>query len=171
MEDTDLKTPILGASQNGRGGGRLSRRSYSVKSLKKEFELRLPDKLRSGELDPESETFGLDHSTISGLTKGTGDPGNPRRKHSPNGHELLSALSTLLLQGRSCPEKLLEIYNFAFGWAKEKGQKSLALDTAIGMWQLLFAEKQWPLVENWSQFLQVAYYPYFDLMRMSGEFL
>ena len=35
---------------------------YSVKSLKKEFVLRLPDKLRSGDLDPESETFGLDHS-------------------------------------------------------------------------------------------------------------
>ena len=35
MEDTDLKTPILGASQNGRGGGRLSRRTYSVKSLRK----------------------------------------------------------------------------------------------------------------------------------------
>ena len=32
--------------------------------------LRLPDKLRSGDLDHESETFGLDHSTISGLTKG-----------------------------------------------------------------------------------------------------
>ncbi|KAK4594934.1 hypothetical protein RGQ29_018605 [Quercus rubra] len=37
-------------------------------------------------------------------------------------------------------QKFREIYNFAFGWAKEKGQKSLALDTAIRMWQLLFAE-------------------------------
>ncbi|KAL4611877.1 hypothetical protein ACB092_08G157700 [Castanea dentata] len=71
MEDTDLKTSFLGASQKGRGGGRLSRRSYSVKSLKKEFVLRLPDKLRSaGDLDPESQTFGPDLSTISGLTKG-----------------------------------------------------------------------------------------------------
>ena len=52
-----------------------------------------------------------------------------------------------------------------------QGQKSLALDTAIGMWQLLFAEKQWPLVDHWCQFLQVAYYPYFYLMRMSSEFL
>ncbi|PWA97758.1 hypothetical protein CTI12_AA026330 [Artemisia annua] len=33
------------------------------------------------------------------------------------------------------------------------GQKSLALDTAIGMWQLLFEEKQWPLVEHWCQVL------------------
>ncbi|KAK9125360.1 hypothetical protein Scep_014206 [Stephania cephalantha] len=53
--------------------------------------------------------------------------------------------------------KFREIYNFAFGWAKEKGQKSLALDTAIGMWQLLFAEKQWPLVDCWCQFLQARH--------------
>ena len=71
MKDTDLKAPMLGPSRNGRGGGRLSRRSYSVKSLKKDFVLRLPDKLRSaGDFDPESETFGPDLSTISGLTKG-----------------------------------------------------------------------------------------------------
>lgn len=36
-----------------------------------------------------------------------------------------------------------------------QGQKSLALDTAIGMWQLLFEEKEWPLVDHWCQFLQV----------------
>ncbi|XP_027774265.1 DCN1-like protein 1 isoform X1 [Solanum pennellii] len=53
--------------------------------------------------------------------------------------------------------KFREIYNFAFSWAKEKGQKSLALDTAIGMWQLLFAEKEWPLVEHWCQFLQARH--------------
>ncbi|KAL9262652.1 DCN1-like protein [Drosera capensis] len=50
--------------------------------------------------------------------------------------------------------KFREIYNFAFAWAKEKGQKSLALDTAIGMWQLLFDERKWPLIEHWCQFLQ-----------------
>ncbi|RVW36799.1 DCN1-like protein 1 [Vitis vinifera] len=54
-------------------------------------------------------------------------------------------------------QKFREIYNFAFGWAKEKGQKSLALDTAIGMWQLLFAEKQWALVDHWCQFLQARH--------------
>ncbi|VFQ91684.1 unnamed protein product [Cuscuta campestris] len=53
--------------------------------------------------------------------------------------------------------KFREIYNFAFDWAKEKGQKSLALDTAIGMWQLLFAEKDWPLVDHWCQFLQARH--------------
>lgn len=51
-------------------------------------------------------------------------------------------------------QKFSEIYNFTFDWAKEKGQKSLALDTAVGMWQLLFAEKQWPLIGHWCQFVQ-----------------
>lgn len=44
---------------------------------------------------------------------------------------------------------------------KLQGQKSLALDTAIGMWQLLFAEKQWPFVDHWCQFLQVALNNYY----------
>ncbi|KAK1417946.1 hypothetical protein QVD17_27082 [Tagetes erecta] len=54
-------------------------------------------------------------------------------------------------------QRFKEIYIFAFNWAKEKGQKSLALDTAIGMWQLLFAEKKWPLIDHWCQFLQVKH--------------
>lgn len=53
--------------------------------------------------------------------------------------------------------KFCEIYNYAFSWAKEKGQKSLALETAIGMWQLLFAERAWPLVDQWCQFLQAKH--------------
>ncbi|WZZ29415.1 hypothetical protein YC2023_012816 [Brassica napus] len=61
-------------------------------------------------------------------------------------------------------QKFYEIYNFAFGWAKEKGQKSFALDTAIGMWQLLFAEREWPLdrhnktisKDTWAQLLEFA---------------
>lgn len=51
-------------------------------------------------------------------------------------------------------QKFREIYNFAFDWAKEKGQKSLALDTAIELWQMLFAEKPWPLLDDWCKFLQ-----------------
>ncbi|KAJ8568402.1 hypothetical protein K7X08_027935 [Anisodus acutangulus] len=47
-----------------------------------------------------------------------------------------------------------DIYNFAFDWAKEKGQKSLALETGIALWQLLFAEFKWPLVDQWCQFIQ-----------------
>ncbi|GMH10685.1 hypothetical protein Nepgr_012526 [Nepenthes gracilis] len=54
-------------------------------------------------------------------------------------------------------QKFREIYNFAFAWAKEKGQKSLALDTAVGMWQLLFDVKQWALIDHWCQFLQARH--------------
>eukprot|EP00271_Cylindrocystis_brebissonii_P005370 TRINITY_DN17384_c0_g1_i2.p2 TRINITY_DN17384_c0_g1~~TRINITY_DN17384_c0_g1_i2.p2 ORF type:complete len:269 (-),score=48.06 TRINITY_DN17384_c0_g1_i2:281-1087(-) len=50
--------------------------------------------------------------------------------------------------------KFREVYNFAFAWAKEKGQKSLALDTAMPMWRLLFSERSWPLVDQWCTFLQ-----------------
>ncbi|KAI0523403.1 hypothetical protein KFK09_005798 [Dendrobium nobile] len=39
----------------------------------------------------------------------------------------------------------------------ERGQKSLSLETAIGMWQLLFAEKHWPLVDHWCDFLQARH--------------
>ncbi|KAL6861755.1 hypothetical protein ACP4OV_017455 [Aristida adscensionis] len=53
--------------------------------------------------------------------------------------------------------KFREIYNFAFTWAREKGQKSLSLETAIGMWQLLFAERHWPLLDYWCQFLQARH--------------
>ncbi|KAH0773957.1 hypothetical protein KY290_011094 [Solanum tuberosum] len=47
-----------------------------------------------------------------------------------------------------------EIYNFTFDWAKEKGQKTLALETALALWQLVFAELQWPLIDQWCQFIQ-----------------
>lgn len=50
---------------------------------------------------------------------------------------------------------------------KLQGQKSLALDTAIGMWQLLFAEKQWPFVDHWCQFLQVSQRKYLDRCYVS----
>ncbi|WMV59484.1 hypothetical protein MTR67_052869 [Solanum verrucosum] len=47
-----------------------------------------------------------------------------------------------------------EIYNFTFDWAKEKGQKTLALETALALWHLLFAELEWPLIDQWCEFIQ-----------------
>ncbi|KAF0935237.1 hypothetical protein E2562_031273 [Oryza meyeriana var. granulata] len=58
-------------------------------------------------------------------------------------HEKLPSLRAELKDD----QKFCEIYDFAFTWAKEKGQKSLSLETAIGMWQLLFAERRWPLID------------------------
>ncbi|KAK8643672.1 hypothetical protein V6N13_012955 [Hibiscus sabdariffa] len=53
-------------------------------------------------------------------------------------------------------EKYRKIYNFAFGWATEKGEKAMQLETAFDMWQLLFAERKYPLLDHWIQFLQVT---------------
>ncbi|GJP52646.1 hypothetical protein CLOM_g11747 [Closterium sp. NIES-68] len=50
-----------------------------------------------------------------------------------------------------------QIYNFAFAWAKEKGQKCLALDTAVGMWQLLLGYRSWPHVDHWCDFVRVQH--------------
>lgn len=66
-------------------------------------------------------------------------------------------MATLLsFQYYNLPESYLNLVDNTdscfFGY---QGQKSLALDTAIGMWQLLFAEKHWPLADHWCQFLQV----------------
>lgn len=47
-----------------------------------------------------------------------------------------------------------DVYNYAYGFACEKGQKCLQLDTAVAMWQLLFAEQGWPLVNRWCNFLE-----------------
>eukprot|EP00967_Tisochrysis_lutea_P094610 scaffold137605_cov17-Tisochrysis_lutea.AAC.1 len=35
-----------------------------------------------------------------------------------------------------------------------KGQKCVHLETAVGMWQLLFSGNRWPLVNEWCDFLQ-----------------
>ncbi|KAG8492858.1 hypothetical protein CXB51_010166 [Gossypium anomalum] len=68
--------------------------------------------------------------------------------------EFLRGLQELSVDTAEKFQKFHDIYNFAFSWAKEKGQKSMALDTAIGMWRLLFAEKKCPLLDHWCQFLQ-----------------
>mmetsp|Transcript_9939 Transcript_9939/g.11524 ORF Transcript_9939/g.11524 Transcript_9939/m.11524 type:complete len:249 (+) Transcript_9939:357-1103(+) len=50
-------------------------------------------------------------------------------------------------------DKFREVYGFAYGWSCDKGQKSLALDTAIGMWKLLFEGRSWPLMDDWCTFI------------------
>ncbi|GBF90080.1 hypothetical protein Rsub_02788 [Raphidocelis subcapitata] len=53
------------------------------------------------------------------------------------------------------PAKWREVYHYAFAWAKEKNQKCLQLDVAMGMWQLLFAEeRRWQYIDDWCAFLQ-----------------
>lgn len=50
-----------------------------------------------------------------------------------------------------------EIYNYAFAWAKDKGQKWLTLETAVGLWQLILGQRKWPLLEHWCTFVQERY--------------
>jgi DCN1-like protein 1/2 len=61
------------------------------------------------------------------------------------------------------PSKFSQMYAYAFGWAAEKGQKCLQLDTALAMWRLLLGEGTprpggaWPLLERWLDFLKQAH--------------
>ena len=47
-----------------------------------------------------------------------------------------------------------EIWEYAYLFSREKGQKCVQLDTAIAMWQLLFDQMHWPLAEAWCSFVQ-----------------
>ncbi|GLC39322.1 hypothetical protein PLESTB_000897500 [Pleodorina starrii] len=51
--------------------------------------------------------------------------------------------------------KFREVYAFAYNFSREKGQKCVQLDTAVGMWQLLFSvpEQRWPHIDDWCEFL------------------
>lgn len=52
------------------------------------------------------------------------------------------------------PSKFKDIYEYAYSFSREKGQKSLALDTAIGMWKLLFGIHTWTLCDRWCDFIE-----------------
>ncbi|PNH09928.1 DCN1-like protein 1 [Tetrabaena socialis] len=51
--------------------------------------------------------------------------------------------------------KFREVYSYAYNFSREKGQKCVQLDTAVGMWRLLFSvpEQHWPLIDDWCDFL------------------
>lgn len=51
-------------------------------------------------------------------------------------------------------ERFKDIYNYAYMFSREKGQKCVQFDTACGMWQLLLGgTKSWPLLDSWLAFL------------------
>lgn len=51
------------------------------------------------------------------------------------------------------PVKFREFYQFAFRYAKSVQQRSLAIDTAIALWELIFGDLD-PRVQVWINFLQ-----------------
>ncbi|KAK9789364.1 hypothetical protein WJX73_000465 [Symbiochloris irregularis] len=52
------------------------------------------------------------------------------------------------------PRRLKVIWDYAYLFSREKGQKCVQLDTAIAMWQLLFTHMHWPLGDDWCSFVQ-----------------
>lgn len=50
------------------------------------------------------------------------------------------------------PAKFKDIYNYAYNFSREKGQKCVQLDTAVGMWGLLL-QSRWPMLDSWVSFL------------------
>ena len=55
-------------------------------------------------------------------------------------------------------EKFHELYLYTFGFLCEKGKKCVELESAQGMWKLLFSgPRHWPLVDDWCEFLGSQY--------------
>jgi len=49
-------------------------------------------------------------------------------------------------------DRFRDIYNYAYLFSREKGQKCVQFETAIGIWRLLL-EGKWPLLDDWCDFL------------------
>eukprot|EP00041_Stephanoeca_diplocostata_P003647 m.36552 g.36552 ORF g.36552 m.36552 type:complete len:261 (-) comp14501_c0_seq1:96-878(-) len=58
------------------------------------------------------------------------------------------------------PQTFKDVYTFAYDFSKTPGQKSLDLETSLGMWNLLFGSKgavKFDLLESWCKYLQEYY--------------
>lgn len=60
-----------------------------------------------------------------------------------------------------------EVYRYAYGFSCEKGLKIVQLEMAVAMWQLIFSQRPWPLLDLWIDFLQVRIN--FSLMLLRGQ--
>jgi DCN1-like protein 1/2 len=52
------------------------------------------------------------------------------------------------------PASYRDIYNFAYGFSCEKGQKCVQLEMALAMWQILAPPQRWRYIEDWCEFLR-----------------
>lgn len=50
-------------------------------------------------------------------------------------------------------DKFRQIYNFAYLFSREKGQKCVHLDVALAIWQLLVPPSRWRHIQAWCEFL------------------
>lgn len=51
------------------------------------------------------------------------------------------------------PVSFKNVYEFTFGFAKEPNAKALTLETAVGLWKVLMAER-WCFTDDWCSFLK-----------------
>lgn len=73
------------------------------------------------------------------------------------GVDSLEKLRALLPQLRAelgDPSKFRGIYQYAYLFSREKGQKCVHLDVALAMWQLLVPASRWQYMPDWCAFLQ-----------------
>ncbi|KAG2444397.1 hypothetical protein HXX76_001150 [Chlamydomonas incerta] len=81
------------------------------------------------------------------------------------GAETLGRLRSKLPELRSSLAKadtFRAVYSFAYDFSREKGQKCVQLDSAVGMWRLLLESPHagpnaWPLVDDWVAFLEARH--------------
>ena len=55
--------------------------------------------------------------------------------------------------GSQDDETYREVYNYAYDFSREPGQKCVQLETALAMWQLVFSVRPWKLLTAWCNFL------------------
>jgi len=67
--------------------------------------------------------------------------------------ELKSKVSTLKASMKD-DNTFKKVYNYCYGFSCTNGQKILQLDTAVAMWRLLFADRAWPHLDAWLNFLE-----------------
>lgn len=73
------------------------------------------------------------------------------------GTESVDALRNKLDELRSSlqdPDTMRAVYNFTHKWACPAGQKSMPVETAIALWNLLFADKDFKLLDEWCAYIE-----------------
>ncbi|KAL7750927.1 Scaffold-type E3 ligase [Sorochytrium milnesiophthora] len=70
--------------------------------------------------------------------------------------KMRAILPTLRKRLETDEELFKDVYQYAFVFGREEGQKSLALDTAVGLWQLLLPGK-FTHLDDWITFVQEHY--------------
>lgn len=72
--------------------------------------------------------------------------------------KLQQALPNLRSEIATSAQQFKSFYNFAFEWVRESpGAKYLPNEGAADMWELLFSNRNFPLLPSWLEFIRSAY--------------